>query len=258
LVQTADTGQINWVTVARAAINTDAGSAIYYLNDSLHGTAPVYMKFYFGSAGVIDRPRIRLEIGTSTNGSGTIGGTAKTAIATLSDGNSNPLSAYPSYVCAAAGFFGMFWKLGNGNGFSFFVARTVDSAGAPTDTGATAFSAVSNQVRLDQSLRFASPAAAYQTSAGIVAAVPNLPGTNPASTDDGAGNNQVYLCWGAWPKVGPFATVCVVRGAEYAAGTTFSVALVGATARTFISPGTSYYGPPNRSSASWPIALLWE
>lgn len=92
LVQTSDTGQINWTTVTRtAAAYTGGGGAeviqgyeIYKFNDSLQATFPVFIKVEYGyirdenvnGAGVaVTAPVLYVNVAASTNGSGTLNGT---------------------------------------------------------------------------------------------------------------------------------------------------------------------------------------
>jgi hypothetical protein len=259
LVQTADTGQINWTTVTRPGTTTNAGYEVFYLNDSLHATSPIYIKLYYGTAGVADRPRIQVEVGTGSNGSGTITGTAKTAVVTCGAANSvGGTTSYASYVCVVSGFVGVLHKLTHGSHFGLCISRTVDTTGAATSLGANV-TVGSSSVQLNQNLRFTATAAAYSATNGVTQAVPNQPGATPADTGDGAGNYQVYLSWGGWPAVGPIVGWCAVRGVEFPAGTTFSVALVGSTARTYISSGASNIVSNNTySNSAFPLAMLYE
>jgi hypothetical protein len=73
IVQTSDTGQINWATVtAPAAINTKQGYEIRRFADTLQATKPVYIKFSFGSGGAAGRPSVWVTIGTGSDGAGNI------------------------------------------------------------------------------------------------------------------------------------------------------------------------------------------
>src|SRR5687768_16139164 len=120
LVQTADTGQINWVTVARPGTNTDAGYEIWRFNDSLQGSAPVYIRFDYGTHAGATQPRIRATVGTGSNGSGTITGTALTAVQTIvGQAASTADTLRASYACAVEGAFWIAWKEGGPYGFLF-------------------------------------------------------------------------------------------------------------------------------------------
>jgi hypothetical protein len=75
LVNTADTGQINWTTVTKPiAINTSAGYEIWRLNDTLQSTVPYFFKIEYGTAVAVDRPSMWFMVGSTTNGAGTLSG----------------------------------------------------------------------------------------------------------------------------------------------------------------------------------------
>jgi hypothetical protein len=75
LVQTADTGQINFATVTKAGGTASVqGSAIYRFDDALQATLPIFIKVGYGSSSTHDRPGLWIEVGTTTNGAGVIGG----------------------------------------------------------------------------------------------------------------------------------------------------------------------------------------
>lgn len=74
-VQTADTGQIaNPASVNNPGISTDAGFLIYHMNDSLQSTSPFFLKLTFGCGSATTIPRLKAQIGTATNGTGTLTG----------------------------------------------------------------------------------------------------------------------------------------------------------------------------------------
>lgn len=74
LVQTPDTGQINWATVLKpAAANTVAGYEMWRFADALQATSPFFFKIEYGSsaAGAVT-PGIWVTTGTGSNGTGAI------------------------------------------------------------------------------------------------------------------------------------------------------------------------------------------
>src|SRR5260221_233749 len=74
LTNTADTGQINTVTVTKpVATQTAAGFEIWRFSDALQATVPIFIKVEYGVAGVL-RPAMWITVGTTTNGAGTLGG----------------------------------------------------------------------------------------------------------------------------------------------------------------------------------------
>lgn len=86
LVQTADTGQINWTTVtAPVAINTSQGYEIWRSNDATGSLNNWYVKIEYGSGAAAANPSIWLTLGWSSDGAGSINSTnacARTQIAT--------------------------------------------------------------------------------------------------------------------------------------------------------------------------------
>jgi len=138
-VQTGDTGQINWTTVlCPAGANATQGYEIWRLDDSLHATAPVYIKIEWGSGSAATVPSMFFTFGTGTNGAGTLTGPISTrqqcswaAYAT------NALSNYWSGDTSR--FSVAMWANGTGVSTSmsayFAWERTKDSAGADTNQG---------------------------------------------------------------------------------------------------------------------------
>lgn len=74
-IRTADTGQIDFATVAApGAANTAMGYEIWRMNDSLQATSPVFMKIEYGSGASAPIPSIWLTVGIGSNGTGGITG----------------------------------------------------------------------------------------------------------------------------------------------------------------------------------------
>jgi len=86
MVQTTDTGQINWSTVTRVTTNATEninGYEIYKFSDSLQSSKPIFFKIEYGqeNAGwgnaptnVAARPVIMVTVGTGSSGAGAITG----------------------------------------------------------------------------------------------------------------------------------------------------------------------------------------
>lgn len=119
LVQTADTGQLDIATINKPGSGASvAGYRIYRFNDALQATAPIFIKVQFGTASTATRAGLWFEVGTSTNGAGTIGG-QKTAVngawsgadaATQTcrfsgDGGRLSMLMYPSVLDSSGGIF---------------------------------------------------------------------------------------------------------------------------------------------------------
>ena len=273
LVQTADTGQINWTTVTRAAANSNAGYEIWRFNDALQGTAPIYIRFDYGSNSVQAAPRIQVTVGTGSNGTGTITGTALTTARSMLGANGNTYNSdvtIPSYFCFKDGHLGIAWKTstsaaGTTTGVSalFMISRTVDSAGAADATGAIVVWGASTSASLTatQALRFAATATAFtaatqpsQTALGFFAQA------QAASTV--SGDNQFALGFTWTPRMQPLLSPIGVIDTEVAVGATFTATPVGTAPRTYIglSGINGPFGPAALSAGVGlpKFAMLWE
>jgi hypothetical protein len=138
LVQTADTGQINWATVLKPTLaNTVAGYEIYRFNDTLQATAPIFIKVEYGSGGGATTPALWVTVGTSTNGAGTVN---NSIISTRKQLDATTTSATSLQLLCSGGT-GWFTLVvvnpATSSSFSvlFTVDRTKDVTGADTADG---------------------------------------------------------------------------------------------------------------------------
>jgi hypothetical protein len=78
LVQTSDTGQINWASATKpSGANGDIGYEIWRFNDSLQSVAPVFIRAEWKSSANTSGNNVNLwiQVGTGTDGSGNLTGT---------------------------------------------------------------------------------------------------------------------------------------------------------------------------------------
>ena len=100
-IQTADSGQVTWSGVSTLPGNlTYRDYEVWRMNDTAQSTTPVYVKLEY-STQATNCPIIRVTIGTSSNGSGTITGTILLSAQTFgavstSGGASNNFACYYS------------------------------------------------------------------------------------------------------------------------------------------------------------------
>lgn len=136
LTQTADTGQINWTSVTTpGVINTVAGYEIYRFSDSLQSTAPVYFRIDYGtSTASASYLGLRVTVGTSTNGAGTITGQVSS---TCYLSMYNSASARVTYVSGANNRLSILHNTfsGENNALIFSLERSHNSSGADTGDG---------------------------------------------------------------------------------------------------------------------------
>lgn len=143
-VNSADTGQIDPLTVAKPASNADAGYRIYNTNDG-GGLTTWYVKIIYGldASGNL---RLKVSLATGTNGSGTLSG--QTSAVFTWDWTAPPASPTNLAMSGTTGrlmiFIGSFNSNRSANGFS--IHRTVDGTGVATDDGMEFFYAPSSGV----------------------------------------------------------------------------------------------------------------
>lgn len=256
LVQTSDTGQINTSTVTRAAINTDAGYAIFRFNDTQQATAPVFIRFNFGSSSAITMPRISVQIGTASNGSGTISGLGSTFTDIIAGGSSisSTTTMRSSFCCAVDGCFWISWKIGATSaggvppeGF-IFMSRYTDNTGAATSGGLTTiYSPLTGVAYVPRSFNYADGTTFTSTTLNFLPVI----SWGVTSTLVG-GVPQVYQVDYITPRVKPNNFASLVLQTELAIGTQFQGILTGSTTRNYISAASS-----NASSIT-SFGLIWE
>lgn len=248
-VKTADTGQIDWVTVNRPAVNTSGGYEIRILNDSLHATAPIYVKIEYGTGIVSSFPNLWLTFGTGSNGSGTITDIfyARTAQYNC---NNYPLDstvlAKQTHICMVDGFFGMIFKAENTSTLypnaGLIIHRTQDSSGSPTTEGVVIYTPNAGYNPDYQSYNFSTGYSFFsqfgQVYGGSFGA--NFPGnlwTAGTISAGVPGDYQLARHYCAMPLVQPLGMiVSSSNGDTITLGTQFTATVLG-TSRNYISLG---------------------
>ena len=263
LVQTSDTGQINWTTVTRPGANTAGGYEIWRINDSLHTASPIFLKVEYGTGASAGAPNLWCTVGTGSNGSGTLTGSVTTRYATFSTaGTGNAATSYPSYFCAAEGFIGAVFRVGytvSSVGLGFAVVRYSDDDGTPNGYGYTFHIYNGNAgvitTHTVQSVRTASPATVFTANtSGRFALWPSS--VSGASVDE-AGNLQVVPFWTMTTRFQQEFAMCSYLNSEISQGTTFTFRLKGSTDRTFIALGNGF-GVGAFAPSDARCAMLWE
>jgi hypothetical protein len=256
LVKTADTGQIDWVTVTRPVVgNTAAGYEIWRFTDS-----SVYLKIEYGTGGGLASPGMWLTVGTGSSGSGTLTGTVSdrriihTSSSTLVSAGTNR----QSFLVYKDGFFGFFgYRFADGaNNARFFaaVAKTTDSSGAADSRGATVYfnnSTGGLDGPVVQALNFQTATALTINTDSSFVIVPMGITSSIIGVD-----TQCFLHWTALPLVLPNPYMATVITAEAPAGSTFSTTLVGTASRTYVALDSIPTGA--RANLLYRLAMLWE
>lgn len=154
LVQTSDTGQINWTTVTRpAAVFTVAGFEIWRFNDSLQSTSPLFLKIEYGTSSATSFLHLAFTVSTGTDGAGGLTGNVSQRMQSYSAWND--VSTRTSYFSGANNRLAFsLWPISpmTGQWMVFGVERTHDSAGVDTGDGAYIFTSSYTNAGISQYL----------------------------------------------------------------------------------------------------------
>lgn len=253
LTQTTDTGQIG-ATAALPGTSTSAGFTIWKFNDTLQGTAPLFIKLEFGTGSAAGSPQVWLTIGTGTNGAGTLTGTISARIQCA--GNTAPISTSTLYVSrwmysATLGILWMGCKYNaettvgpNGAQIGFIISRSNDATGASTGDAFFTITCCANggtgnasgnsfmQIVSNLTSTIYPHGIASNLGQAFFAIVPFILPSNAFS-----GDVQVYPVFYMTPGVNISANVGVANILDITLAGTFSGSLVGSTSTTFIQAG---------------------
>ena len=190
-VKTADTGQINWATVTKPGVaNTVAGYEIWRMNDSLQGTAPIYIKIEYGTGSAVTYSALWLTLGFSTDGAGNLNST-NLSTRTQINTTQNSVTAYDWKFCGSNSRLGVMEIPAVVAQVKYiFIERTHNSDGTDNAQGAMMVFG-SNQAGNFAQLVTASGALPVQTRySNTTGNITNATSFNPASNQLGS---NVYL-----------------------------------------------------------------
>lgn len=234
LTLTADTGQINWTTVTRPGVNTEAGFEMYRFNDTQQSTSPIFIRFGYGTGNGTTTPRLQMTVGTGSNGSGTITGTAPYTINAVGNAAAATTDTLRnSYWSCGEGYLSFLWKSGDVNRSTTVIGRTVDSSGTPDADGALICSAGSSFLSTACMNFVGTDTITTKRTSGVTAGLCHWP---TSATSSLVGTDQQAACaYGSFPRFRPVPYLCGVLNSEFVTGNTFSVAMVGSTPLTYLA-----------------------
>lgn len=244
LVQTADSGQFDFATATRPSANTDAAPLLLRFADSLQTTAPYCLAVYYGSGAANTTPRVRIALGTGTNGAGTLTGVVYGPVSVSHTGASvSTTIAYESAACGLPGSIWVAFGLGNNLGAgsqpvvrSFLgVHRIRVHAGAQTADGLVVYSSSPDT---SANLQCASIRRVSPTTFGPHNLSCLIVGGATSSVISG-GERQCYAHAAALPEARPVPEYITVAAPEWSLGNVFTARPPGASAdRTYRCLGT--------------------
>lgn len=260
LVQTADTGQIDWSTVTRPALaNTMAGYEIWRYPDST-----VFIKFEFGNGpNATNCPGMLISVGTGSDGAGALTGpvtAAKQIHSSITNNLTSPGTNRQSLMVYKDGFFGFLGYLGaasTGSWFFVAIAPTVDANGVKTNDGLCVYyrnSSGANSIADVQAINLDTSTVGSVVTTGTYAFVPY--GITASLT---GADTQTFLNWMVLPSasVRPVMQIVTVISSEFPTSNTFQTDVIGVTPRTYIALDTTSNGAVTGTS-TYKFAMLWE
>lgn len=282
LVQTTDTGQINWATVNLPALNTMAGYEIFRFSDLLQATAPVFIKIEYGMGSTSRSPGMYVTVGSTTNGAGVIGSTILNGSTTgrqVCTWMKNPDPAYggtyqniqyPSKICVKDGYLIFAFKIGalqlydsrsypNVQGF-LMVARTVDQTnGANTGEGVVMYRMYGESLSL---LGHVSHVLNFNTGKVFPPSGFNENHTqvyfDVASSIVEGTKVQLYRHLVSLPRTDFTHYIATYLNPEIPALTTFDATLVGSTPHTYLALGYAGVGSGSNRNIAHSNVVMFE
>lgn len=269
-IKSSDTGQINWTTVTRPAVGVAGGYEIRYMNDSMHSTAPIYVKLEYGTdAANAAYPAMWITIGTGSNGSGTITGivVAREQFQGGASALDSTVLAKVSYACMSNGcvWFAFKTKVRVSSTFPAFcmaIERTKDNSGTSTGDGfvynrgtylyGNASSSTTVYIFGTGYTVNSTGAADFGGGSGGYAWMPYGIGTTGTIVSGVPGNMQLARHWLVTPEIRPLlCTVSQSVGDAIASGTTFTATVLGVTSHTYMSLERAFSNVDH-------ICAIWE
>lgn len=262
LVQTSDTGQINFTTATRPGTNQSL-YAIYRFNDSLQSSRPVFIRLEYGTSTAAAGPQLYISVGTGTTGAGVLTGVISSRSSYgVQNTPSSTVTTFVTNVCVTAGAVAVAWKMGaqsgvNTKGQAFFsVGRSCDDTGAITGdwVAITRFNTNTSSYPSVVVLDFVNSVTYPESFDGSNCCIPQNTSSSLVGT-----STQVYKHYVSTPRVRPLWHQVTVFVSEFGANSVFSTIPVGSTvSRTYIALGApANYASISAATATC-LAMIWE
>lgn len=263
LVQTSDTGQLDFATAARpGATNTMAGFRMYRFNDSLQATAPIFIKLFVGNGASTVGTSFgwQIAIGIATDGAGGLVApiTAGTIVATKGTATYG-VGTNGNFACHTAGAAWIAFQqkgISDGAIAAFAVFRTCGDDGLPTGEGCTFYAHTGNNGQSTTSVH----SLRFEATAAVIGSNTFLPTLIPlAVTDSHVGIDiQIFPHWSMTRRVrqNPFAFSYM--NSELTNGVAISAAPFAGLTHTYMPLQGYTMGANPVASNGHGNALIWE
>lgn len=253
VVQTGDTGQINWTTVTRPiATNTSAGYEIWRFADTLQSSVPVYIRIEYGSAASTSIPGLWITIGSGSDGAGNLTGRVNVRNQiTINTSNVIPQTCVFSGDTNRIGV-GLFTSAAS-TAMAFFIERTKNTDGSNSSLGIfySAYSNVGNA--FTQFIPGATPVLVGVANSNLqppVGATSGAFGSDTAVYPALYGHGGTYLNAGM-SHVGYF-------NSDQTVDTTFTITMYGTTHTFYALGNKNFIATAGRGATILSIAMRYE
>lgn len=141
--QTSDTGQVNWSTIGSVPGSNAYVYELWHPTDGLQSTNPYVIKVQYGNSGGTNNPNVRITVGTGSDGSGNITGSAIVGPMSVFQGTPIAGTGAPTFDCYWSGDTGRFgvmmWRNASSVNIPMFfgLERTLDASGTAISDGVT-------------------------------------------------------------------------------------------------------------------------
>lgn len=261
-VQTADTGQIDWLTVLKpTGYAQKMGCEVYRPTDALQASAPWFVRFDYGSSpNAPSRPGLFVRFGSGTDGAGTLTGASNQITLDL---NIQQVTAPRPWLFVgdgAQGILGCIAGVLDSDAPWVFVMERTQAKGVPNGQGAVllATTGYTGAPRVGvMAQRWGEAAATISTAPCLTstAAGPRMAG----HYDTGSIVHPLYYNLGTGFLAGPIHSAFVVDPAAAPEGVTIEVLHDGATRKFFVSPRPYIYpGGQVDTAVNYRLAVRWE
>lgn len=253
-------GELDENTVVLPASSTTAGWQVWYLNDSLHATYPIYMKVTWGRGNTSTKISLSVQFGYQLDGSGTFVGWS-TSVFGLAGGTGSydhaTLAVAPSMGSTGEGYA---WFM-NGRGqntsgawpMTVHIAREFDSNGEVVNNGN--WSVVYHGPGTNSGRPF-SYCVNRQWGTVFSDAYPQCHVPFDVTLSGSATETELWRHYMKFPSVTPMATLYTYMAGDIQIDAPFTCSVSGA-ARTYLPTGVYYYSRSS-SNTSHMAAMIWE
>lgn len=261
LTKASDTGMLDETTVTWPGVaSTVAGYQIWYLDDSLHATHPIYIRFGWGQGSSGTRMTFNFQIGYATNGTGSLTGWTSSAANILAGATASTTGNATGINCGSGGE-GYAWFLNGrhswpGTGLQttpfFCIQREHDVNGAVVNGGNFAVLFQSPDVGVP--FRVASWNREFATAFGYS----NYFCMTPFNTSQSgsATETELWRHFGKFPHVANLGATATYMSGDIQIDAPFTAEVTGAI-RTWLPIGIAGCSV-DTTNASHMLTALWE